>query len=299
MTRITERFRYDTTNARLQSIRNIADQAQETAISGRKLHQISDDPVGATKVLRNKEKLENIGQYRKTLDFCRGFLGKTEDALRSINDVLIRAKELSIQQANATWDPDSRAIVAQEIRQLGDHLVSLGNSTYSDRYVFGGFKTAQPPLSADGTYSGDDGVIYVQMEDEGFRPINVSGRDIFEVPVEKEGRDLPLVQVMRHLYSALTHNDMNELYSSMSRLDESSQKIMSAVAVVGSRRTAVEDIAQRLDISEENMLLDNVHLESADPVKSALDLKRTETALQTSLAVSGKILSPSLMDFLK
>lgn len=299
MTRVTDRMRYASTQNRINTVRQFADDVQETAVSGRKLRKTSDDPVGAVRVLRNRTKLENIEQYRKTLDFARGYLQKTETALLGINETLIRAKELAVQQSNAIWDPDSRSIVAQEVRQLADHIVELGNSTYGDRYVFGGFQTSEPPINSEGHFLGDDGVIFVQVDEDSLRPINVSGREVFDVPPEEEGKTAPLVQTLRRMYIALTSNNLEELHDCMSNLDDALKRTVKSTATLGARRSAVDEITTRLEHNEENLLSDNNNLESADPVKSALDMKRAETALQYTLSSSAKILTPTLLSFLQ
>lgn len=299
MTRVSERYRYDSTQTRINMVRNAADDVQETAVSGRRIRKLSDDPVATVRVLRNRTKLENLNQFRKTLDFARGFLSKSEDAMMGINDALIRAKELSVQQANATWDASSRATVAQEIRQLAEHVVSLGNTTYADRYVFGGFQTTYPPISQEGRFLGDDGVIYVQVDEESWRPVNVSGRELFEVNPDKEDQSLPLVENLRKLAHALETNDLDSLHGSMVNLDSAIAHVIQITASLGARSAAIEDVGVRHDRSEESLLRDNNELEGADFVKTAMDMKRAESAVEFTLNSSSKILSPSLLDFMK
>ncbi len=299
MARVSERSRFEATNARIGQVKNHADDVQETAVSGRKLRHASDDPVGSVRVLRNRSKLANVSQFRKTLDFAKGYLQRSEDALMGINEALIRAKELAIQQSNAIWDPDSRDVVAQEVKQLADHIVELGNSTYGDRYVFGGFQTSQPPLNSAGNYMGDDGVIYVQADEDSFRSINVSGREIFDVPPEVEGKQLPLVQSLRTMYNALKSNDLDALHKCMSDLDDASKRVIKSTATLGARQATVEDVGTRLDKAEEQLYKDNNEIEGADLIRTALDMQRAQTAMQYTLSSSAKILSPTLMSFLQ
>ncbi|MCA2959739.1 MAG: flagellar hook-associated protein FlgL [Silvanigrellales bacterium] len=299
MTRVSERLRFASTDNRIAGVRSTADEMQETAISGRRLRKMSTDPVSAVRVLRNRNKLENIQQFRRTLDYARGYLGKTEDSLRGVTDALVRAKELSVQQANGTWDAQTRQIVAEEVRNLADQVVQLGNSTYADKYVFGGFRNGLPPISPDGTYSGDDGVIFVQVDEDGFRPINLPGREIFEVQEPREGEKRPLVRVLRDLHQALNENDIDLLHSTMTRIDEATNDVVKSTALLGARQAAIEDVASRMDTSEVRFLADNNTLEGADPVASAMDLKRAEGAMQFTLKSSADIMQPTLLNFLK
>ena len=297
--RISEQYRYGTTLDRIGTVKNIADDVNDTAISGRKLKRISDDPVATIRVLRNRTRITNLDQSRKSLDFGRGFLAKTEDALTSIYDSLIRAKELSIQQSNNIYDEPSRKAVAEEVRQILNHVIILGNTTYSDKYVFGGFQTTQPPVSPDGHYLGDDGYIFVQVDEDSFRPINVNGRTVFDVPGGLEGKRPPLVNILENMYDSLFAWDRDKLHQSMVDLDAAMNSVVTATASLGARRVALEDVSERLDRGESQLHSDNNNLEGADMVKSALDLKRAENALNFTLQASSKMLTPSLLEFLK
>jgi flagellar hook-associated protein 3 FlgL len=131
MVRVSERQRFSSTANRIAGVRAMQDEVQETAVSGRRVRKISTDPVAAVRVLRNRNKLENMQQFRRTIDYARGYLGTIEDSLRGVTEALMRSKELAVQQANGIWDPATRQIVAQEVRNLGDEIVQLGNSTYA------------------------------------------------------------------------------------------------------------------------------------------------------------------------
>ncbi len=297
--RISEQYRYGTTLDRIGTVKNIADDVNETAISARKLKRISDDPVATVRVLRNRTRISNLDQFRKSLDFGRGYLAKTEDALTSIYESLIRAKELSIQQSTNIYDDAARKAVAEEIRQILNHVIILGNTTYGDKYVFGGFQTTQPPVSPDGHYLGDDGYIFIQVDEDSFRPVNVSGRQVFDVPGGMEGKRPPLVNILQNMYESLFAWDKDKLHQSMVDLDSAMNSVVTATASLGARRVALEDVSERLDRGESQLHSDNNNLEGADMVKSALDLKRAESALNFTLQASSKMLTPSLLEFLK
>lgn len=299
MRRVSENQRFAATTDRMARARANLDSVQEKAISGRQLHKISDDPVATVRSLRNRTQIGNVEQFRKTIDFARGFLSISEDALRSMNEAVIRAKELAVQEANATYDHASRKAVAKEIRQIEEHLVSLGNSTYNDRFVFGGYQTFRPPISPDGHYLGDDGVIFVQVSEDSFKPVNIPGRVIFGQATEDGEERVPLLNTVRNLAEGLEDNDLSRVHLSMTELDRASEVIINTLATVGSRSTSIEDVSGRLDFSEERLQQDSARLEGADPAKTALDLRRAESSLEYTLNSSSRILTPSLLNYLK
>lgn len=299
MTRVSERQRYDSTNTRIGSARQNADDAQQTVLSGRKLRKVSDDPVAMIRTLKNRNQIDNIGQYRKNLEFGRGYLAKTEESLMSMNEILMRAVELGVQLSNGSYDAAARKSTSEEVRQMMEHAVGLGNSKFGSRFVFGGFQTLTPPVSPNGEYLGDDGVIFVKVNQDSFRPVSIPGREIFDVPVEREGKEISVVASIRKMYFAMKDNDADKLRESLDDVNNSISKVSNAMAVLGARRNGIEDVAQRLDRSEETLTEDSNQLESADPLKAAMDLRRSETALQSTLSAGAKILNPSLLNFLQ
>jgi flagellar hook-associated protein 3 FlgL len=180
-----------------------------------------------------------------------------------------------------------------------NHVIILGNTTYDDKYVFGGFQTTQPPVSPDGHYLGDDGFIFVQVDEDSFRAINISGREVFDVPASHEGKRPPLVKILENMYDSLFIWDKEKLHQSMVDLDSAMNSVISITASLGARRVALEDVSERLDRGESQLHSDNNNLEAADMVKSALDLRRAEHALGFTLQASSKMLTPSLLEFLK
>ena len=178
-------------------------------------------------------------------------------------------------------------------------MIILGNSTYNDKYVFGGFQTTQPPISPDGHYLGDDGFIFIQVDEDSFRPININGRSVFDVPGGTEGNRPPLVNILQNMYESLFSWNKEQLHQSMVDLDDAMNSVVTATASLGARRVSLDDVAERLDRGESQLYADTNNIEGADMVKSALDLKRAENALNFTLQASSKMLTPSLLEFLK
>lgn len=299
MGRVSEQLRFRQTNDRVAGGREALDRVQEMASSGQKLRRISDDPAGTVRVLQGRERILNIVQFRKSLDFARGFLSRTEDALKGLSESLNRARELAVQQANSTWGPTERSTVSKEVRQIIDHCISLGNSSFGERFVFGGFRTQHPPITQEGRFVGDDGMIYAQMDEDIFYPVNIPGREIFDIEPDEEGRAVNLVDSLRLLYDALSTNDQDGIQSSISALDASSKRVLDALATVGARSSMVENVESRLNSADEHYNRQVSNLSSTDLVQTALELKRAQTSMEYTLQASGQVLTPSLLQFLK
>ena len=297
--RISENNRFDSAMDRISNVKAISDDVNETAVTGRKLKRLSDDPVSTVKVLRARNKLSNIDQFKKIIEFGKGFLAKSEDVLTSIQDALVRVKELSIQQANTTYNDSARKAVAEEVKSLRGHIIQLGNASYNDKFVFGGFQTKQPPIESDGTFTGDDGKIFVQTDEDTFTPLNVSGRNIFDVPVEQQGLRPPLPKILENIYNSLENYNPDELHENMNYLDSAMDNLLTELSSLGAKGNLLHEISQGVDKNEVQLNTDIDKLESADMTKSAMDLKRAESVLQFTMQSTSKMITPTLLDFLR
>src|SRR5690606_10272941 len=106
--RVSERMRYDQVHKRVETAKDLNADALEQLSSQKRISRISDDPIGTTKVVRYRDRIENMRQYQENIEYAKGFMERSESALQGINDNLIRAKELAIAMANDTYGPTSR-----------------------------------------------------------------------------------------------------------------------------------------------------------------------------------------------
>ena len=157
---------------------------QHQLSTGRVLNKPSDNPLSAVRVMSLNSRLNTGEQYKKNIDSGLSWLGVTETALSGVNDVMQRARELTVYGANGALSDDARYAIAQEVDQLLGNLVQISNSALEDRYVFGGYSTSVPPFTLDEstdivTYGGDEGRIRWEVAQGVSMEMNVNGQDLF------------------------------------------------------------------------------------------------------------------------
>lgn len=298
--RVSERHRYDTTGARVERAKQNNEHMLEIMSTQKKINKLSDDPIGMGRAILEKNLLENNKQYQRNIEFSKGYLERTEAALSGIMDYLIRSKELSVSLANPTYANDSRQAAAKEVKEIIDGVVALGNSSYGNRYVFGGFRTQTPPLGANGQYLGDDGVIFIQLDENNQRPLNVQARDLFEAPIEDQAHGhSSMIDCLQGLYTGLINDDIPLIHKTIEELDYQMDKTSSYQSTVGSIYNAMESVRKRLEVSADLTTQELSNIEDADIYRASSDFKRTETILQGTLMASNKLLQPSLLNFMQ
>lgn len=298
--RVSERMRYDTVEKRVHSAKTQNATAMDRLSSQKDVRKLSDNPIGATQIIRYRDSISDSMQFQKNIEYSKGLLERSETALQSVGDNLIRAKELAIGMANDTYDARSREASALEIREIMDEVVQLANTSFNGRYIFSGFRNQTPPLSLDGDFLGDDGALFLQVSPGDFRQVNVGGRGIFEAtPDEREQGHFNMIHTLEMLYEGMMANDKDAIRASMGELDHQMEKTTSSHATVGALWNTLNHTADRLNAEETVQRTSLSKVQDTDIYDATSEFKRTETVLQSTLMASTKLLQPSLLNFLQ
>lgn len=178
--RVTNQILFSQSQAEIQKTTQQVARLQEAVSSGKRINQLSDDPMGAVRVLDLRVFEASLTQYQKNVDAGSPFLQQTDSVLSDMQDDVNRAKEIALQLANDNYNAEDRRIAAAEVQQIFDQVVSLANSQVEGRYIFGGFKNGSAPFSASGAYLGDNGQITVQTDATSSVVLNEPGNKVFQ-----------------------------------------------------------------------------------------------------------------------
>jgi flagellar hook-associated protein 3 FlgL len=109
--------------------------------TGKKINVPSDDPIIASRSLSFRTSLAEVEQYERNISDAESWMDITEGALKNVEKILTKMKELCVQGANGVLTQDDREKIAQELKQLRGQLTQEANTTYAGRYVFSGYRT--------------------------------------------------------------------------------------------------------------------------------------------------------------
>jgi flagellar hook-associated protein 3 FlgL len=328
--RVSDNTNFDTIRDSVRRSKSRMEGLQKQASSMKKLNGPGDDPVGASKVLEMRTDKANNDQYQTNGKMAESYLGNTEQALSELSDIIVRAKEIAIGQASgASSNEDTRVAVAEEVAHLFQAAVATGNRRIGDRYIFGGYKTNQPPVTPEGQFVGDDGQMMVEVGRDVFISMNVPGHEAFnsqsdiernpadKVNVRKPAaRTAPIDELkpnggpgnpenvnifeeIKNLRIGLLTGDLDTIRNTLDRLDTVHTKVNSTRAKVGSRMNGLQSLTQGLERQNLTNAQLSSHIEDADMAQVVSDLAREETVLRSALQTSSKLLQPKLLDFLK
>lgn len=278
--------------------------------SGKKISVPSDDPVVAARALKLRTDVAKVEQYQKNLNDARSWLDITDEALSKMGDLIQRARELTVQASNGTYDNPDTKNIALEVSQLKAQAIHLTNSTYAGRYIFSGFKTDQKLVIDDENdpMYGQFGIVVDNVNEKLLYEIgtgdsiniNVTGGDVFNNGANAVSGTVPsLIQVFNDLITNMSSGNLSGTSAQVSKLDTEFNNILRARADVGAR-------VNRVDLTENRTNYDLVNYtelmsknEDVDIAETIMNLKNEENVYQASLAGGARIIQQTLIDFLR
>jgi len=263
--------------------------------SGKKMDKPSDDVIAAKRAMDYKISINENEQYRKNIDEAISHLSFEEKTMSSVSDTLVRVRELAVQGATGTLSNEERIAIAKEVESLRDQLLNLANSKFRDRYVFSGFKTNIEAFNASSpfAYQGDSGKINVMIDKDTFVAINIPGDIAFSVG------GATFFKTVDDLRIALENNDITGIQNSITSLDDAINQASSVNADIGARLAYLDN--QRSRIEDNDIALKTIlsNTEDADIAETVSELSKAEAALQALRQSGARVISQSLMDFLR
>ncbi len=293
--RITNSMLAGTTLRNLNITVERLDKLQDQLTSGQKIGAPSDDPIGTAASLEFRTTLGELEQYVKNAEAATSWLDATDAALDTITQVLQRARDLGTQGASDTTALSDKQAMANEVSQLIDQAIALGNSKYAGQSLFAGVKVNTTPFSAVGnppasvTYSGDSVAIARQINSRSSVTVNIPG-------------DTALGQVFSAviaLRDALTSGSSTSVSSTLADVDSAMDSVISVRSQVGARMNRVGSEKERLESLKLNIagLLSKV--QDVDMTEAISAFAVQQNVYQAALAAGAKAILPSLLDYLK
>jgi flagellar hook-associated protein 3 FlgL len=278
-----------------QNLGNITEdlyQANRTVSTGKRITNLSDDPVGLTQVLHIEATLSNIEQLGRNITFGKTWLAASETALRNVQTLVSDTKALAVQMATSTMGSAERNAAAENVQNTLEEIVSLANTDVGGRFIFAGSKTDTAPFAVDGTYSGDNNPFTIKVGQVTTVDVGKDGEAVFKSP------GLDVFQTLTDLKTALEGNDVGGIQDAIGELGAFFDDTNAQISDVGSktlRMEVKENIFQDINISNTERLS---AIEDADLATAITELKAKELAYQAALNSSSKVMALSLVDYM-
>ena len=177
MMRVTNKMLVNELNRNLSNNLWRMDKLQRQLSTTRRINTPSDDPAGLVKSLRLRTNLIEGEQYLRNIGESVSFLQTTDGALHNINEVMQKARVLTVQAAS-TNNPQAYSAIAQEIRELNEQLELIANTTNGSKHIFAGSNVTEAPLQ-NGEWRGNQKDLEAEIGVGVKIPINIKIKDFF------------------------------------------------------------------------------------------------------------------------
>ncbi len=296
--RITNNIVLRNSLAGLQRNSSEIQRLQTQLSSGLKVQTSSDDPTAASQIMASSSSLTALDQYKRNIDSATSRSAAEETALDQVNDILTRAKELTLSQATDTATPATRAVAAKEMEQLFKQVVAIGSTRFGDAYLFGGDTATDSPFSATGTGTALD---FTSTNPVGTQGVQIgAGQSMIATHDGKQAfLDSGVLTSLRDAARALASGDRVATTGSLGAVDTAFDKVQLLLGDSGARTNGLQVAAQNLSALKVNLTTYRSTLQDIDIESAVTQLVQKQTAYQAAMMATSKVLSMSLTDYLR
>lgn len=292
--------------------------------TGKEINKISDDPAKASKIIKLKKDIAKNAQYKKNIVDATNYLDVADKSLEQVGSGIQRIREILVNAGNATYGSDERNALKQELTQVMNKVGDVINTTFDGKYVFGGERTDQKPISISTDpitgntkldYAGKDGQTITNIEMDQIKKnlgVEISNNTIIDYGVNanqifefknNQGRDEKISDVFTDILNNLDSKDPvayeEIITTNLEKIDNILQNISSIRSEVGAKQNRMEDALERNEEEKFNIkdILSNI--EDIDFAEKTIEYVMASTMYTASLQASSKIMQPSLIDYLR
>jgi flagellar hook-associated protein 3 FlgL len=283
--RVSDNLRQMNMVRTMNDLTNRQVEAQNRALTGRKVNKPSDDPAAAAELarIRASQALTEAGIAATTT--ARSDLEVAEGVLAQAGDLMQSVQELAMQGANGSRNASQRQDLAVQVGHLKAQLVGLANQRGATGYLFGGSKTNAEPFAPSGAFTGDDDAHLVDLGSGPPTAVNVSGARAFTAA---GGRDV--FADLDALAAALNSNDPDAVAGMLSSLESSREQLSSARSDAGLKLNRLETTESVLSQAKFALAKRDEDTAGADTYQAYSDLVTLGQSLEQAVAVAKRVL---------
>jgi flagellar hook-associated protein 3 FlgL len=292
ISRVTSQTLAQSALRNLQSGLNDLSRLQNQATSQRAFAAPSDDPAAASAALDLHAAQHRNAQYARNIGDGLTWVTTVDNAISASTSLLGRARDLTLRGANSgALDANAREAIALELETIADELFAQANTTLLGRSVFAG-TTEGSAFGPDFAFAGVPGSeVRRRVADGETVRVDASGEDVFG-----SGEDSVFALIGSIVADLRGGADMR---GRIDQIDDRMNAMLGVQGTVGARQNQImraKDAAADATVSLEAQ---RAAVEDIDTVEVLVALKSQELVYQSALAVTARVMQPTLMDFLR
>ncbi|WP_026551969.1 flagellar hook-associated protein FlgL [Arthrobacter sp. H20] len=294
ITRVTNQTMMQSAQRNLQT--NLARMAelQDKASGQKAFTRASDDPSAAAESLRVRAELRAVDQYSRNIADGDAWLTAVDSSLTAASATLNKVRDLTVQGGNGSLSASGREALAIEVSALREQLLAQTNTKHQGRTIFAGNSDTGVAFTDTLDHTGgtgDERGVMRRVDANVTVRVDVDGAAVFGTGDASVFRLLDNIAVELKLGTDVSGH--------LGALDTRLAAVRTHHAEVGTRHAQIlnsQEVNMETSVSLEAQ---RSRVEDVDLAAVILEMKLQEVTYQSALAVTARVLQPTLMDFLR
>jgi len=269
--------------------------ANDQVSSGNRYQTFADDPQAQSSIMQTSGSLRALTQYQRNVNDAQARTNAEDSILDQLSTSLDRAKEIAVQQGSTSASASTRAGAKAEVDNLIDYVVGLGNTKYLDGYLFGGDNVTDAPLTNTtpfySTATPPSGDHTTQIAAGQLFKANHNAKEVF--------LDTGVLSALKQLSDSLGANDTTQIGSALDAINSATSSVQAVVGDLGARENQLEVTSSNLTALSSNLTTFKSNLSDVDYEEAMTALVSRQTAYQSAMLATSKVLSMTLTDYLR
>jgi len=310
--RVTANTFPDSLVAQLSTLNQRQNKLQQQAATGQLIRLPEDDPAAMRRVLDLQAEAKSVTQYQRNIGRHQELAVASFSAMKDLKTVSDRAREIAIA-ADGLKSQDQLNIYAKEITELIKQAAQTANARNRGDYLFAGTLANQQPFALTTDASGNVTSAAYQgnttlAESEIASGVTLTAQTVGEntsgsgprglIADSRVGADFfnHLISLQNHLLAgdvtAIANTDRPDLGND----EDNFLYHLGTNGAIQARLEATDNSANQRSDTLEALVSSET---DADLATTIVRLTQTQTAYQAALQSAGRVLSTSLLDYLR
>jgi len=238
----------------------------EKLSSGYRINRAADDAAGLSISEKMRAQIRGMSQATRNAQDGVSLIQTAEGALQTVNDILVRIKELATQSANGTYNDTDRTRIQEELTELAKEIKNIADNTRFNEIDL---------LNGSGTGSGADIDLQIGIDSSQTLTLEVDRFNLYDL----SGTDVVGTVSGWDLSSISGAKDV------LSGIDDIIDAVSAARSYLGANQNRLENTINNLNINVENLTAAESRIRDVDMAREMMEFTKNNILTQASQAM--------------
>jgi len=286
---------------------------QLQAATGKRVNRPSDDPTAISPILSARTQIQTSDRYIETIESGLDRTDAADGYLDSIENTLVRIKEISIASVNGSLSQTDMETYANEVSHLRESLLADANAQIDGKYLFSGFMEqtrpfgpANPALPISSTnpvvYAGDFGAVEFEIAPNELIEVNITGNSLMLGDSDNDGAvdagAVDIFALVTSLEEELQANNPAGITALMDPLETAANQVRGQRSLKGNVGHRLEVARSHMEQIKIDMETFRSRFEDADILETITEMQKQQQSFEAALNVTGKVSELSILNYI-